>query len=217
MTGKTATLIGATGLIGGELLNLLLEDSYFQKVRILIRRPFDMDHPRLEKKLVDFNDADSLLVALDGSDVIFVAIGTTQKKVKGNKEAYRKIDFDIPLNIARYAKMVGCKIFVMVSSIGANSASSNFYIKLKGETEEAVKKIGIESLHIMRPSMLLGNRREFRLAEKIVSPMMKIFSFVIPSKFKAIQARDVAKAMLAASKKNEKGVFLYDYEKMKKV
>ena len=217
MTGKTATLIGATGLIGGELLNLLLEDSYFQKVRILIRRPFDMDHPRLEKKLVDFNDADSLLVALDGSDVIFVAIGTTQKKVKGNKEAYRKIDFDIPLNIARYAKMVGCKIFVMVLSIGANSASSNFYIKLKGETEEAVKKIGIESLHIMRPSMLLGNRREFRLAEKIVSPMMKIFSFVIPSKFKAIQARDVAKAMLAASKKNEKGVFLYDYEKMKKV
>ena len=95
MSVKTATVIGATGLIGGELLKLLLDDDHFKTVRVIIRRPFNREHPKLEKKLVDFNDNDSLLVALDGSDVIFCAVGTTQKKVKGDEEAYRKIDFMI--------------------------------------------------------------------------------------------------------------------------
>src|SRR5205814_7754749 len=130
MSVKTATLIGATGLIGGELLNLVLKDDYFQTVRILIRRPFNLVHPRLEKKIVDFNDSDSLLVAIDNSDVVFCAVGTTQKKVKGNKEAYRKVDYDIPVKAARFCKMTGCETFVLVSSVGANSKSNNFYLKL---------------------------------------------------------------------------------------
>ena len=125
MSEKTATLVGATGLIGGELLKLLLNDNYFNKVRILVRRPFALEHPKLEKKLVDFNDADSLLVALDDSDALFVAVGNTQKKVKGDKDAYRKVDYDIPVNMARYCKIAGCNIFVLVSSVGANSKSSN--------------------------------------------------------------------------------------------
>ncbi len=107
MSERIATLAGATGLIGGELLKLLLDDNYFGKVRILVRRPFALEHPKLEKKVVDFNDADSLLLALDGSDAIFVTVGTTQKKVKGDKDAYRKVDFDIPVSIARYGKMIG--------------------------------------------------------------------------------------------------------------
>src|ERR1700693_448276 len=105
MSAKTATLIGATGLIGGELLKLLLDDPYFETVRILVRRPFAPEHPKLEKKLVDFNDADSLLVALDGSDTVFVAVGTTQRKVKGDQQAYRRVDYDIPVNVARYCKI----------------------------------------------------------------------------------------------------------------
>src|SRR5215212_5494618 len=100
MSKRTATIIGATGLIGGELLDLLLNDPYFETVKIIIRRPFNREHPKLEKKLVDFNDADSLLVAIDNSDVVFCAVGTTQKKVKGDKAAYRKIDYDIPVNAA---------------------------------------------------------------------------------------------------------------------
>jgi len=216
MTEKIATLVGATGLIGGELLKLLLNDNYFDKVRILVRRPFTLEHAKLEKKLVDFNDADSLLVALDGSDAIFVAVGTTQKKVKGDKTAYRKVDYDIPVNIARYCKMVGCKIFVLVSSVGANSKSNNFYLKLKGEVEDEIGKIGIESVHIMRPSMLLGHReKESRPLEKLGQPMMKAFSFLIPSKYKPIQASDVAKAMIDSSKENEEGFFIWEYKEMK--
>ena len=127
----TATLIGATGLIGNYLLDELLQDDYFDTVKILIRRPLEFSHPKLEKHLVDFNDGDSFLVALSNSDVVFCSIGTTQKKVKGDKEAYRKIDYDIAVNAARFSKMVGCETFVLVSSIGANSKSNNFYLKLK--------------------------------------------------------------------------------------
>ena len=217
MNAKTATVIGATGLIGSELLNLLLNDPYFGTVRIIVRRPFVMDHPKLEKKLVDFSDADSLLVALSNSDVIFCTVGTTQKKVKGDKEAYRKVDYEIPVNAARFCKMVGCQVFVLVSAVGANSKSNNFYLKLKGEVEDAVKAVGIESVHIMRPSMLLGNRKEFRLGEKIGSPLMKVFSFLLPSKYKPVQAREVAWAMLQASKKNKKGFLIYEYQEIKKL
>jgi len=217
MSAKTATLIGATGLIGGELLNLLLTDDYFPAVKILVRRPFNLVHPRLEKKMVDFNDNDSLLVALDDSDVVFCTVGTTQKKVKGNKEAYRKVDYDIPTHAARFCKMVGCKIFVLVSAVGANSKSNNFYLKLKGQVEDEIGKLGIDSVHIMRPSMLVGDRKEFRIGEKIGTPLMRAFSFLLPSKYKPIQASDVAKAMVAASKTNEQGFFVYEYREMREL
>ena len=217
MSAKTAALIGATGLIGGELLNLLLKDDYFSTVKILVRRPFNLVHPRLEKKLVDFNDNDSLLVALDNSDIIFCTIGTTQKKVKGDKEAYRKVDYDIAIHAARFGKMVGCSVFVLVSAVGANSKSKNFYLKLKGQVEDEIGKLDIESVHIRRPSMLRGERKEFRLGEKIGTPLMHAFSFLLPSKYKPIQARDVARAMLAAAKRNESGFFVYEYNQIKEL
>src|SRR5687767_13883893 len=159
---KTATVVGTTGLIGNHLVDELLNDPFYTTVKILIRRPWDKHHPRLEKKLVDFNDSDSLLVAISNSDVVFCTVGTTQKKVKGDREAYRKVDFDIPVKLARFCEMTGCGRFILVSSVGANSKSSNFYLKLKGEVEDAVKQAGLRSVHIMRPSMLLGERMEAR-------------------------------------------------------
>lgn len=206
----TATLVGATGLIGSHLLQALLTDNYFDTIRILIRRPIDITHPKLEKKIVDFNDSDSLLVALSNSDVLFCAIGTTQKKVKGDKNAYRKIDFDIPVKLARFCNMTGCKKFILVSSAGANSKSMNFYQRLKGETDEAVKEVGPTTIHIMRPSLLLGDRKEFRLGENIGKTLMTTLSFLIPDKYKAIHAKNVARVMLALAKKNEEGYFIHE-------
>ena len=212
-----ATLIGATGLIGGYLLEELLKDDHFDTVSILVRRPFELIHPKLEKKLVDFDDAESYSLPLEGSDVVFSAIGTTQKKVKGDKAAYRKVDYDIPVNAARFCKMAGCEKFVLVSSVGANSKSNNFYLKLKGEVEEAVKQVGLKSVHIMRPSALLGDRKEFRLGEKIGSPVMKAISFLLPAKYKPIHARDVAKAMVAVAKTGKEGSSTYEYTCIKKL
>jgi uncharacterized protein YbjT (DUF2867 family) len=219
MSGKTASLIGATGLIGSELLKLLLADPYFETVKVIVRRPFDGDHPKLEKKIVDFNDPDSLLIELENSDVIFCTVGTTQKKVKGDKAAYRKVDHDIPVNAARYCRMTGCRIFVLVSAVGASSSSNNFYLNLKAEVEDAVRKTGIESVHVMRPSMLLGRRDEFRLGERLAKRIMKTFSFLFVGglkKYRAIDAHDVAKAMLNVSKEMTPGFFVYEYEQMKR-
>ena len=212
---KTAALIGATGLIGGYLLEELLNDPYFDKVKILIRRPFALDHPKLEKKIVDFTDADSLYVALTDTHTVFCCIGTTQRKVKGDKEAYRKIDYDIAVNAARFSKMTGCEKFILVSSVGANSKSKNFYLNLKGEIEDAVKTQGLKSVYIMRPSLLLGERKETRLIESISKKLMPVFSFLIPAKYKPIQASDVAKAMLAAAKKSDEGFFTWEYNAIK--
>lgn len=213
----TATIIGATGLIGGYLLEELLKDNYYDTVRILIRRPFELTHPKLEKKLVDFSDAESFRLALEGSDVVFCAIGTTQKKVKGDKEAYRKVDYDITVNAARFCKLNGCETFVFVSSVGANSKSNNFYLKLKGEIEEAVKAVGLKSVNIMRPSVLLGDRKEFRLGEKISKGLMSAFSFLIPSKYKPVHGRDVAKAMVASAKKKDERVSVCEYNEIKQL
>ena len=206
----TATLVGATGLVGSYLLEELLNDPFFDTVRIIIRRPLDITHPKLEKKIVDFNDSDSLLVALSNSDVLFCTIGSTMKKVKGDKEAYRKIDFDIPVKLARFCKMTGCEKFILVSSAGANSKSRNFYQRLKEETEEAVKSVGLITVHIMRPSLLLGERKEFRPGENIGKAVMTSLSFLIPEKYKAIQGKDVAKVMLALAKKNDEGILVHE-------
>src|SRR6187401_944412 len=206
----TATLVGATGLIGSYLLEELLNDPWFDTVRILIRRPLDITHPKLEKKIVDFNDSDSLLVALSNSDVLFCTIGSTMKKVIGDKEAYRKIDFDIPVKLARFCKMTNCEKFILVSSAGANSKSRNFYQRLKGETDEAVKSVGLKTVHIMRPSLLLGERKEFRPGENIGKAVMTSLSFIIPEKYKAIQGKDVAKVMASLAKKDEEGVFIHE-------
>ena len=206
----TATLVGATGLIGSHLLQELLKDIYFDTVRILIRRPIDITHTKLEKKIVDFNDSDSILVALSNSDVLFCAIGSTMRKVKGDKVAYRKIDFEIPVSLARFCKISGCEKFILVSSAGANPKSSNFYQRLKGETDDAIKRSGLKTIHIMRPSLLLGERKEYRLGENIGKAIMTSLSFLIPAKYKAIQGKDVAKVMLDLSKKNEEGIFVHE-------
>lgn len=197
-----ATIIGATGLIGGHLLELLLQDSYFDTVRILVRRPLSVTHPKLEKILVDFNDPESFRLAMEDSEAVFCAIGTTQKKVKGDKVAYRKVDFDIAVNAARFGKAGGCTSFALVSAVGANSKSSNFYLKLKGETEEAVQASGIPEIYIMRPSLLLGNRKEKRIAEKLAGIFMRPVAFILPARYRPVKASTVAKAMVDAVKKN---------------
>lgn len=197
-----AALIGATGLIGGHLLKSLLNDPFFTAVKVLIRRPLPLDHPRLEKVLVDFEEAESFRLALENCDVIFCAVGTTQKKVRGDKEAYRKVDFDIPVQAARWGKEAGCRCFVVVSSAGAEAYSRNFYLRLKGEMEEAVKAAGIRHLHILQPSLLLGARQESRPAERFAQWLMPLISFLLPARYRPVKAEKVAEQMLEAARQS---------------
>jgi len=215
MPEKIATVIGSTGLIGSHLIQLLQEDTYYDTVRALVRRPAQFSQSKVEMKLVNFDDPESVKLAIDGSHAVFVAIGTTQKKVKGDKRAYRKVDYDIPVNAARFCAETGCPNFMLVSSVGANSKSNNFYLKLKGEVEEAVQKFGISNIGFFRPSMLVGERKEFRLGEKVAQPLMNLFGFILIGKWEkyhSIDARSVARAMVQASKEEQPSVGIYEYE-----
>lgn len=177
MEEKTATVIGATGLIGSHILSQLAKDNFYKHVRIITRRPVDMNISGIDARVIDFADNNAFREAISGSDAVFCAVGTTQKKVNGDKAEYRKIDYDIPVNAAGYCAETGCQCFQLVSSIGAKSSSGNFYLKLKGEVEDKVKTFRIPSVSVFRPSLLLGKRNEFRFAEK-VSQFMMITHFV---------------------------------------
>lgn len=219
---KKATLLGATGLIGSHILNLLKEDTAFDEIKVIVRRPLEEKHPKVNVVVIDFNNTEEFEAAMRGSEIVFSAIGTTQKKVKGDKEAYRKIDYDITVNAAKFSLKSGCKQFLVVSSIGADSSKSNFYLKLKGEVEDALRELtgkddGIESLSIFRPSLLLGNRSETRIAESIGQFFAKGLSFLFPKDYKPIEGKKVAEAMVEVAKTGEKGVVVYEYGEMKKV
>lgn len=217
MSERTASILGSTGMIGSYLLEQLLKDDSFDYVRILVRRPTNFTHEKLEVKLVNFDDLESVKLALDGSDIVFSCIGTTNKNVGGDKKLYWKIDHDIPVNACRLAQETGCEKFIMVSSLGANREASNFYLKLKGQTEQDVIATGMPEIHIMRPGMLLGERHEKRPMEKTLQSLTRMFSkllFGSARRFKAIQGMDVAKAMITAGKKNKKGIHIYQYDQL---
>lgn len=212
--GKTAAIIGATGMIGTCLLPLLLEDDYFSTVRVIVRRPQQKNQPKMEVKLVNFDDAESLKLALEGTDIVFSCIGTTNKTVKGDQQLYRQIDVEIPYKVARFAKGAGCEKFLMVSSVGADVKSRTFYLRLKGEAEEQIRSVGFQSVHVFRPSMLLGDRKQKRTGERIWQITMKFFSAIIPKKYKAVEGKAVAKAMLEAAKQNTIGFFIHTNEEI---
>ena len=205
-------------MIGNYLLEFLLKDNYFSTIRILVRRHYPKTDPKIEVKLVDFNDAESFKLALEGADVIFSCIGTTQKNVKGDKELYHKIDFEIPIKAARFGKEAGCEKFILVSSVGADKDSRTFYLKIKGELENAIHSVGLDAVHIMQPSVLLGDRKETRTGESILQGTMKLISglfFGSVRKYRAIHGKTVAAAMLNVAKKEEKGFFRYTYDEIK--
>jgi uncharacterized protein YbjT (DUF2867 family) len=216
----TATVLGATGLIGEQLVEKLLSDDAFNKVRILVRRPVEFSHKKLEVHIANFDDLVDFRAKLGSGDYIFCCIGTTQKQVKGDKAAYKRIDFDIAVNAAKMARDAGYKKYLLVSSVGADAQSSNFYLRLKGQVEKAVAEQRFETFHVFRPSMLVGKRKEFRFGELIGKGVMSTFPFLFigrAKKYKPIKVAQVAQAMIEVSKSSVKGMVVHHYEDMKSV
>jgi uncharacterized protein YbjT (DUF2867 family) len=217
MNEQTAVVIGATGLTGNLVVEELLKDNNFKTVRLLVRRNVNIIHPKLQQEIVNFNDNDDYTKKFGEGDVIFCCIGTTQKKVKGDKILYERIDHDIPVNAARIGIPKGYKKFLIISSIGANENSSNFYLRLKGKTENALKEFPFLSLSIFQPSVLNGKRNENRIGEIIAQTIMDILSFLFIGplkKYRAIGANNIAKAMVQASKLPGRGVDYYRYDEI---
>lgn len=206
---KNALVVGGSGLIGSQLIGLLLADEQYSVIA-LVRKPFDIKHKNFLQISVDFNHLDKQVVK---ADEIFCCLGSTIKAA-GSKAAFYKVDYEFVLNIAQIAHSNGAKKFALVSSMGANKNSITFYSKTKGDIEEAVSCIGYESLFIFRPSMLLGKRTEFRLGEMIGKFLMTGLDFVIPKKYKAIRASQVAKAMIVSMNSFKTGLHILESDKI---
>lgn len=214
MNNKIATVIGSTGLVGSHIVDILKNDSGFGKIRLLVRRPVSVTDSKIEVVVIDFEDLKSFKEGITGSDAVFCAIGTTNKKVKGDRAAYRKVDYDIPVNAARFCEETGCQSFAIVSSVGADSRSNTFYLKIKGEVEDFLKESKIKSISVFRPSMLMGKRSEFRFLEEFAKVFMRPVSFLFPSQLEPVNARNVALAMIKASEKGEPGFKVYHYREI---
>lgn len=199
---NSAVVIGATGLVGRECVRQLAARPEFARVAAVSRRalPDDLQSPRVQTVLVDFDHLDASRDAFQVSHV-FCAFGTTIKQA-GSRERFRRVDRDYPLRAAQLARAAGAQHFLLVSSVGASPASRTFYLRVKGELEQAIAALNFPSFTVVRPSLLLGDRNEFRLGEEIAMRL----GWALPRRYRAVHVRDVARTLVDAAVENRGGM-----------
>jgi uncharacterized protein YbjT (DUF2867 family) len=206
---KKAILIGATGLIGRALIRQLTADTDYSEVLLIARKKIENLPAKFQLIQLNFDEIEKCKSEITG-DVLFSTLGTTLKTA-GSKEAQYKIDFDYQFNVAKIASDNGVKNLVLLSSAGASSKSSIFYSRMKGELDEAVQKLKFDHVSIIRPSMLVGKREEFRLSEKIFTPLAYIVNIIpFARKYRPIKDSIVAQAMINAVKSNQSAYKIYE-------
>jgi uncharacterized protein YbjT (DUF2867 family) len=215
MNEKKAVLLGATGLIGGFLLDLLLKDDWYGSVIVPVRRQIPAVHPGLFPHMVDFDRLEDFR-ELFASDDVFCCLGTTMAKAK-TREMFRRVDYEYPVRAARIAREMGARRYFLVSSIGADSRSRIFYTRVKGEVERDIAGLGFEAMHIFRPSLLLGERVEKRPGEDIIktlAPFMNVFMRGPLRTYTPVRAESVARAMVRAVHDRGGGVFIHESDEI---
>lgn len=204
---RTALVVGASGLVGKELIKLLLEDPEYQTIISLVRNPTNTNHPKLVEKVISFDELSKVSIESTLLDS-YCCLGTTIAKAK-TKDNFYKVDFTYCYEFAKLSKSLGISNFCIVTAIGSDPKSKVFYSKVKGDVEKAISGIGFCSTNIVRPSLLLGERQEFRLGEVIFS---KISWFLEPifmgelKKYKPIQGKQVANIMIQITKQQKQGI-----------
>jgi uncharacterized protein YbjT (DUF2867 family) len=210
---KTALMIGATGLVGSQLLNQLLQDERFGKVIVFGRRGTGKSRPKLEEHVIDFDAPESWSTLVKG-DVAFSSLGTTAKQA-GSQAAQKKIDYDYQLEFAKAARKNGASSYVLVSAASANPESSLFYSRMKGELDRDVQQLGFERVRIMRPSLLGGDRANARVGEKVSSVLLGAVNAIgIARKYREIGGDVVAKAMINAALDPATGTRIYTLDEV---
>ena len=212
---KKAVLIGATGLVGGFLLDGLLKNKAFKEVTVLTRRKIEREHPKLVQIITNFSEEELNALEIQCTD-FFSALGTTIKAA-GSRIKFRQVDYFLPLKIAEICKASGCTNAYIISSVGADSKSSNFYLKTKGELEKSIIGLGFEATYIFQPSFLEGKRKETRILENLTLPLIKLISPLLNGKnkkFRPIDAEIVAKAAINCTSKNDRGVNYITYNEI---
>ncbi len=215
MDDKIALIAGASGLTGSCLLSLLLEDRRYKLVIVLTRKPLNKTHPKLIELIVDFDHLEESCNEIR-ADHIFCCLGTTMKKA-GSREAFRKVDCEYPLYLARITKQLGASHFLLVSALGADKNSSIFYSRTKGEIEENVADLKFSSYYIFRPSLILGKRSERRIGEELSKFIVRALQFVMIGplkKYRSVQAESIAGAMVFYAKVQDPGMKIIESEEI---
>jgi uncharacterized protein YbjT (DUF2867 family) len=210
---RIALLAGASGLTGGHALEALLGAPEISRVLAVSRRPLGREHPHLANRIVQFERLEAQLKGAS-CDVALCCLGTTRRRA-GSPQAFRAVDVDCVLSFARAAQAAGARRFVVMSSVGANPESRNFYLRTKGEMEQQAAALGFESLDILQPSLLLGWRGETRPLELAATALMPLLNPFLRGNYlpyRAISARVVGAALLGATRSGRRGVQRYDWE-----
>ena len=217
MTERSALIAGASGLVGRQLLAILLDSGYYQKVYVLTRRSLNLLHPKAVELVIDFDKLDKM--QFPEVEDVFCCLGTTMKKA-GSKEAFRKVDYTYPLELAKVAASSGASQYLLVSALGARKNSFFFYNRVKGEIEEDISKISLfKKVAIFRPSLLLGEREDERAGEGVAKVLMRLVKPFMRGpfrKYRPIHARTVANGMYKVARQTEvRGVQIYESEEIK--
>ena len=218
MEKRNALIAGASGLVGNSLLNQLLANDLYENIVVIVRKPLEINHPKLIQLQVDFNALETLKVGMQVHDV-FCALGTTIKTA-GSQEAFYRVDYTYVVNLAKWCEHSAVQQILIVSAMGASARSGIFYNRVKGEMEAAVSKLHIPRILVFRPSLLMGNRTEKRGGEKFAQVIMGALGFLFVGpllKYKAIHADVVAGAMIKSANLLVNGFTVYDSAQMQRM
>ncbi|WP_286184796.1 NAD(P)H-binding protein [Bacillus sp. SD075] len=218
MTNKTALILGATGVVGTQLVKEISNSKIYGEIHLLTRRETKFTEPKCTVHVVDFENLSKYADLFNVSDV-FICLGTTIKKAK-TKEAFHKVDYGYVIEAAKMAKTSHVEKLLVITAMGANSKSKFFYSRVKGDVERTLKHLELNTVHIFRPSLLLGERKEFRAGEKISGLLgtSAKFVFVGPLRpYRAIEANKVAAAMYAAAQTTAKGYHFYNSDEIEEL
>ncbi|MGB0955093.1 MAG: NAD(P)H-binding protein [Panacagrimonas sp.] len=205
---RTALIAGATGLVGQQLLNQLLQDTHYDRVRVLSRRPLQSESDKLQVLPGELDQLNRHGEALKADDV-FCCLGTTMRKA-GSRAAFERVDYHMVLALARAARARGARRFLVISSMGADARSPIYYSRVKGRMENALAEVGFPALHIVRPSLLLGKRPDARIGESLGQRLAPLINPLLRggyAKYRAIAAAEVAQAMVVLAKRDVEGAY----------
>jgi uncharacterized protein YbjT (DUF2867 family) len=215
MKSKSALVLGASGLVGQDLTKILTDSSEYNEITLLLRKKLDIDSENIHQEIVDFDNLEKYH-SLFNVDSVFCCLGTTIKIAK-TKDNFMKVDLEYPVTSAQITKQSGKGRFFVISAMGSDEKSKIFYNSVKGLLERKLKELNLNSLHIFRPSILMGDRKEFRLGESITLALCKVLPFVfigVLKKYKPTKTTNLAFAMYKASLSDNKGTFVHEPEEI---
>ncbi|MBU3144909.1 NAD(P)H-binding protein [Clostridium sp. CF012] len=218
MGNKSALVLGASGLVGQDLTKMLIDSSEYNEVTLLVRKKLNIESEKIHQEIVDFNSLEKYRLLFD-VDSVFCCLGTTIKIAK-TKENFKKVDLEYPITSAQITKGSGKGRFFVISAFGSNEKSKIFYNSVKGTLERRLKDMNLDSLHIFRPSILMGDRKDFRLGERVTLALCKVLPFVFIGKlkkYKPTKTTALAEAMYKASLNNNKGNCVHEPEDIYKL